>query len=70
MGGMVAEYPRNVYKGLFGRWSRRRYALGKHPYLFAAPGSEERNEDAVIAYLVRNLGPVGRDVGAVGNRLR
>lgn len=70
MEGMVDKSSRNVYKGLFDRWSCRRYALGKPPYLSSVPGSEETNEGDVIAYVVINLGPLERDAGEIQNRRR
>ena len=70
MGGAIEESSRNVYRGLFERWSCRRYALGKTPYFPSATGSEETNKNAAIAYVALNLGPLERDVGTVQNHLQ
>ena len=60
---MVAKAPMRVYNVLFERRSRRRYALGRHPYFPTLPGKEEENVAAVIAYVAPNSGPLERDVG-------
>ena len=66
----AAQSSRDVFKGLFERRSCHRYAMEENPYLPTAPGREEANEEAAVAYVVLNLGPLERDVDAVRNHLQ
>ena len=61
---------RNVYMGLYGRWSRRRYDLGNPPYLPTLAGREDTADDDAISYVSLNSGPLERGVGTVQNRIR
>ena len=70
VGGMVSESTKQVYGGLFKKWTAHRRALGKPPLLTDDPNDADTNEAAVIAYVVLNLGPLERDVGTVQNHLQ
>ena len=69
-GGMVANSPRKVYDGLFNKWRVRRGVIGKSEYLSTDPSGKDDNENAAIAYVTLNLGPLERDVGTVQNHLQ
>ena len=69
-GGVVSETTRKAYLGLFRKWTARRSALGKSPFVADDPEATESNESEAIAYVVLNLGPLGRDVGDVQNHLK
>ena len=69
-GGMVANSSRSVYDGLFKKWKIHRGVLGKTEFLSGDPLDKEGNENAAIAYVALNLGPMERDLGAIQNHLQ
>ena len=70
MGGMIANSSKSVYQGMFNKWRIHRAVLGKKEYLSSLEEDKEEEEEAVIAYVALNLGPMERDPGTVQNHLQ